>query len=84
MRIDLDKTLEHAEGLFLQLDKFKSLPANICEILGLPTNEKLSKDDFEDDKLIRPDENEEMASQLHAMQISKSETQINGRSQKKN
>jgi hypothetical protein len=36
LRIDLEKTLKFAEGLFIQLSTFKNLPAPICEILGLP------------------------------------------------
>ena len=60
-RIDLDKTLEHAEGLYLQLSNFKSLPVNICEILGIPTNEKLLKDDFEDEKLIKMEDFQSLA-----------------------
>jgi TBC1 domain family member 15 len=36
LKIDLDKTLETAEGLFLQLNNFKNLPNEICEILHFP------------------------------------------------
>jgi hypothetical protein len=36
LRIDLEKTLKFAEGLFIQLSTFKNLPAPICAILGLP------------------------------------------------
>lgn len=39
-RIDLDKALENAEGLYLQIKNFKNLPSNICEILGFPVVEK--------------------------------------------
>jgi hypothetical protein len=35
-RIDLDKTLRHAEGLYIQISQFKHLPTNICKILDLP------------------------------------------------
>lgn len=38
LRIDLDKTLQYAEGLFLQIRNFKNLPANICQILDLPVS----------------------------------------------
>lgn len=43
-RIDLEKTLKHAEGLYIQLTNFKNVPANICRIVGLPTPEKSSDD----------------------------------------
>ena len=32
----MEKTLEHAEGLYLQIKSFKSLPDNIREIFELP------------------------------------------------
>lgn len=35
-KIELEKTLEHAEGLYLQIKSFKSLPDNIREIFELP------------------------------------------------
>jgi TBC1 domain family member 15 len=35
LRIDLDKTLKYAEGLYMQLSTFKNLPSDICEIVGL-------------------------------------------------
>lgn len=44
LRIDLEKTLEYAEGLYLQIKNFKNLPANICEILDFPMGDK-SKDE---------------------------------------
>ena len=48
LHIDLEATLKYAEGLFLQLNSFKNLPASICEIIGLPYNEKtLVRDETE-------------------------------------
>ena len=38
LKIDIDKTLETAEGLFLQLSAFKNLPNEICEIVQFPLN----------------------------------------------
>ena len=34
-RIELEKTLVYAEGLYLQIKNFNNLPENIAEILGL-------------------------------------------------
>ncbi len=48
-RIDLNKTLEHAEGLYLQIKNFKNLPRNVSEIVGLQTDQM---DDELDDELI--------------------------------
>ena len=63
----------HAEGLYLQLSNFKSLPVNICEILGIPTNDKLIKDEFEDEKIIKLED-------FQSMEIgSKSSSQINSK-----
>lgn len=48
LRIDLEKTLKFAEGLYIQLSTFKNLPSPICEIIGLPipsTNLDAIKDD---------------------------------------
>jgi hypothetical protein len=65
--------LEHAEGLYLQLSNFKSLPVNICEILGIPTCDKLIKDDFEDEKMIKLEDFQSLAI------TSKSSSQINSK-----
>ena len=40
LKIDLEKTLETAEGLYLQLSTFKNTPNDIAVILGLPINEE--------------------------------------------
>lgn len=56
LRIDLEKTLEYAEGLYIQIKNFKNLPANICEILGFPMAEKskdLEEPDQFDDTLVK-------------------------------
>ncbi len=58
LRIDLDKTLEFAEGLFIQLSTFKNLPVAICEILGLPfqkSDTDIAKDelDLNEDSLAK-------------------------------
>lgn len=37
-RIDLEKSLQFAEGLYIQLSTFKNLPAPICEMIGLPVH----------------------------------------------
>lgn len=51
-RIDLEKTLQYAEGLYIQLSSFKSLPAPICEILGFAVQKKDDLDlDLVDDKM---------------------------------
>lgn len=65
--------MEHAEGLYLQLSNFKSLPVNICEILGIPTSDKLIKDDFEDEKMIKLEDFQSLAI------TSKSSSQINSK-----
>ena len=44
LKIDLDKTLETAEGLYLQLSTSKNVPTEITEILNLPTNSDSEKD----------------------------------------
>ena len=36
LRIDLEKTLKYAEGLYIQIKSFKNLPVNISKILNLP------------------------------------------------
>lgn len=46
--IDLEKSLETAEGLYLQLSTFKNVPAEIAEILGLPINESLKEKEIDD------------------------------------
>jgi len=48
-RIDLNKTLEHAEGLYLQIKNFKNLPSNVSEIVGLQADQI---DNELDDELI--------------------------------
>lgn len=58
LRIDLESTLVFAEGLYIQLSNFKSLPNPICEILGLPmqaTNLDTIKDELDviDEKLSK-------------------------------
>lgn len=47
LRIDLKKTLEYAEGLYIQIKNFKNLPVNICEILGLPVAEQARDEELE-------------------------------------
>lgn len=47
LRIDLEKTLEYAEGLYMQIKNFKNLPANICEILGFPVAEKTKDEELD-------------------------------------
>lgn len=58
-RIDLEKTLEYAEGLFIQIKNFKNLPSNICEIFGFPVVEK-NKDEIDvfEDSLINKSRDE--------------------------
>ena len=56
LRIDLEKTLQYAEGLYIQLSNFKNLPAPICEILGFAVQDKnKTKDDLDliDEKLAK-------------------------------
>lgn len=54
LRIDLDKTLQYAEGLYIQLSTFRNLPAPICEILDFAVQKKDDLDlDLVDEKLIR-------------------------------
>ena len=48
-RIDLNKTLEHAEGLYLQIKNFKNLPGNVSEIVVLQADQI---DNELDDELI--------------------------------
>jgi hypothetical protein len=43
-QIDLDRTLETAEGLYLQLITFKNVPIAIREILSIQTMEIENKD----------------------------------------
>ncbi len=43
-QIDLDRTLETAEGLYLQLSTFKNIPIAIREILNLPSADIELKD----------------------------------------
>lgn len=60
-RIDLEKTLQYAEGLYIQLSQFKNLPTSICEILGFAVQEKQKpKDDLDlvDEKLARSNLND--------------------------
>ena len=35
LQIDLERTLETAEGIFIQLNSYKNVPVAIAEILGL-------------------------------------------------
>ena len=56
LRIDLEKTLQYAEGLYIQLSNFKNLPAPICEILGFAIQDKNKiRDDLDiiDEKLAK-------------------------------
>lgn len=62
-RIDLEKTLQYAEGLYLQLKNFHNVPNNICEIVGLPlslnkeleeTQSKLLSTDFSEENKLTP------------------------------
>lgn len=55
MRIDLEKTLQYAEGLYIQLSSFKNLPAPICEILGFEVQDKKTRDELDviDERLAR-------------------------------
>jgi hypothetical protein len=43
-QIDLDRVLETAEGLYLQLSTFKNIPIAITEILNIPTADIKYKD----------------------------------------
>ncbi|CAF0712965.1 unnamed protein product [Brachionus calyciflorus] len=52
-RIDLEKTLKHAEGLFLQLQNFKNVPNNIYEIIGFPVTEK-NEELIDESRLLIP------------------------------
>jgi len=50
LRIDLEKTLQFAQGLHIQLSSFKNIPLAISEILGLPvqtSNSDAAKEDLD-------------------------------------
>lgn len=62
-RIDLEKSLKHAEGLYLQLKNYENVPNSICEIVGLPiainkeleeTQSKLLYTDFGGESKLTP------------------------------
>ncbi len=50
-QIELDRTLETAEGLFLQLSSFKSVPSPVAEILGIADTKEKEPSDTESDVL---------------------------------
>ncbi len=51
------------------------MPVNICEILGIPTSEKLLKDDFEDEKLIKMEDFQSLA--ISSKSIAQLQSKIN-------
>lgn len=62
-RIDLEKSLKHAEGLYLQLKNYPNVPYNICEIVGLSvditkeleqTQSRLLSTDFNEENKLTP------------------------------